>query len=210
MSNTVSRPFEPDKPAPLLPLPKPDLVRDAARAMRKRAAEERAAELAELRAYAQSEWQAYKASHPFAERVAFMDEYLSNYAEELEAPHQWDGLSDAALYRISLDASQRLPRLLEAGCYLDAVQTFMFRANARSSIHAVKALLEPYVGFSDEQLLALFNDAGLTVNGDRVFWYTGSVEKERRADYPTLPIHAEREYRPMLAVEDDRLSPEDF
>src|SRR3984957_10653456 len=125
MSNTVSRPFEPDKPAPLPPLPKPDLVRDAARAMRKRAAEERAAELAELRAYAQSEWQAYKASHPFAERAEFMDEYLSNYSEELEAPHQWDGLSDAALYRISLAAAQRLPRLLEAGCYLDAVQTFM-------------------------------------------------------------------------------------
>ena len=70
-----SMPFEPDKPAPLRPLPKSDPVRDGARAFRKQLAQDYQAELAELRSYAVSEWQKFRSDNPFADN---RDEYVAH------------------------------------------------------------------------------------------------------------------------------------
>jgi hypothetical protein len=63
---------------------------------------------------------------------------------------------------------------------------------------------------TDRELFKILDEAGLTVHDGQVLFITGTVEQERRADFPTLPINADRDYRPMLATEDERYSQEDF
>ena len=202
MTNQVSRPFPADEPKPPVVIPPRNPVQEAARAMRQRAAEERAEQIAELRAYAQSEWESYRRDHPFSERAKFMDEFMSVYADELDAPYRWAGLSDAALYRISLDPAERLERLLEAGCFADAIQVWVYRHNGRSSITEIAAMLAPYGTLSGEQLSKLLDQAGMTVRGTKVFWFTGQVQKEQNINGPVLPVEM-REYRDTLCMEDE-------
>jgi hypothetical protein len=127
MSNTVSRPFEPDKPAPLPPLPKPDPVRDAARTYRKQLAEEYKSELAELRSYAEQEWRKYRADHPFADNhTEYVDEIVASLA-----PDPPPRLSDHEAFRLSLPHASRLPTLGEHNVFDEFAKVSTFRAGGQ-------------------------------------------------------------------------------
>lgn len=202
-----SMPFEPDKPVPLPPLPKPDPVRDRARAYRKQLAEEYKSELAELRSYAEEEWRKYRADHPFADNHT---EYVDAIVESL-APAPPPRLSEHEAFRLGVPYATRLASLGENGVFDEFCKVAVYRGGGKMRVSALREMLGPYApAMTDVEFFGVIDAAELMVHNGQVVFITGTVEQERRADYPTLPIHAEREYRPLLAVEDDRLSPEDL
>jgi hypothetical protein len=201
-----SRPFEPDKPAPLPPLPQPDPVRDGARAYRKQLTEEYKSELAELRIYAEQEWRKYRADHPFADNhTEYVDQIVESLA--LDPPPR---LSDHEAYRLSLPYESRLTSLGENGVFDEFMRVAVYRAGGKMRLSTLREMVTPYSTMADDEFHELLDQAGLTVQGGYVLFITGSTEKERRADYPTLPIGVEHEYRPMLATEDEGLCASDF
>jgi hypothetical protein len=200
-----SKPFPVDEPKPVV-LPLVDPVKQAARAHRKQLAQDYQADLAELRSYAEREWREHRIAHPFADNH---DEYVDAIVASL-APEPPPRLSDHEAYRMSLPYESRLTSLGENGVLDEFMRVAVYRAGGKMRLSALREMLAPCATMTDDEFHGVIDQAGLTVQGGTVLFITGSIEKERRADYPTLPIGAEHEYRPMLATEDERYSPDDF
>ena len=198
----VSMPFERDQPAPLPPLPKPDPVREGARAYRKQLAEEYKSELADLRAYAIEEWQKYRADHPFAEN---RDEYIDQIVQSL-APEPPPRLSDHEAFRLSIPFDDRLRLLGEHRVFDEFAKVFTVRAGGQVAVTELRKALSPYGAVTD----TILDAARLTVRNGQVLFITGLVELDRRADLPTLPIGLERQYRDQLVTETDQFNSEDY
>ena len=201
-------PFPPDAPKPPVVIPPRNPVQEAARAFRQRLATEYKAELDDLKSYAESQWREYRADHPFVDadtHEEFVNEIMKTLAPQRPPQH-----SDHQAYRLSLPYESRLTSLGEHGVLDEFMLVAVYRAGGKMHVAALREALAPYATMTDDEFHELLDQAGLTTHGSNVLFVTGSIEKERRPDYPTLPIHAEREYRPMLAPEDERYAGSDF
>jgi hypothetical protein len=201
-----SRPFQPDKPAPLPPLPKPDPVRDGARVYRKQLTEEYKSELADLRSYAEEEWKRYRADHPFSDnRGEFVKQIIDSLAPA-PPPH----LPDGEAYRLSTPYEDRLRLLGENRVFDEFVKVATYRAGGQISLKALREAIVPYGPLTNDELIKILDDAGLTLCRDKVLFVTGDVEADRPVHLPNLPLNAPRPMRDLLAPEDERLSPEEY
>lgn len=205
MTDLPSRPFPADELKPVV-LPPVDPVKQAARAYRQQLAEDYRSELSELRSYAQQEWRRHREVHPFDDRHT---EFVADIVQSL-APEPPPQLSDHKAFRLSLPYESRMSSLGEHEVLDEFCKVAVYRAGGKMRVAALREALAQYATMTDNEFHEFLDQAGLTVHGSNVLFITGSTEKERRADYPTLPIHAEREYRPMLATEDERYSESDF
>lgn len=207
MTQIPSRPFPAEEPKPAIILPVVDPVRHAAREYRRQLADAYQAELAELRSYALSEWSKFVGDHPFADNRS---EFINDIVKSL-APEEPPKLSDGEAYRLSLPYESRLHGLGEHKVFDEFAKVSTFRAGGRIALKALRKALLPYApDMTANELFKILDEAGLTVHNGHVLFITGTVEQERRADFPTLPIGAERQYRDQLITETDRFNSEDY
>jgi hypothetical protein len=174
----------------------PDILAEARAALRSRWLAERAAERAESLHLASQAYDAYQDSV----RQKWMASWM---ASNTPAPaYPYDEMTDAEAYRCSLDREVRVPKLIAAGLWSEALKCFVFRKSCRVPIAEVRSWLESE-GFGstagDEQVICnkvvqtkgsaqfrkLLHDAGLDVSRGEVLFavrYTGK--------YSEIPILA--------------------
>lgn len=159
----------------------------------------------------------------------FIKEYISDNYVPLDNPY--DRLTNEDLFRLSLGYDERIPALLAAGCYEQALRCYVFRNEGEVSVQAVKEFLRPYLpvegsefvksrpapgemkyrihaeGLSPE-LHALLRSSGFEVWLGEIRWVVGIEDIERSPHLPTLPFGTLVPQRDVLAPE--RLAKEEW
>jgi hypothetical protein len=157
--------------------------------------------------YAVSEWQKFRSDNPFADN---RDEFVNAIIDSL-APEPPQKLSDGEAYKLSTPYADRLWLLGENQVFDEFVRVLTFRAGGQISLKALREALLPYAPMmTDPELLAIIDDAGLTLRRDQVLFVTGAVEAERGVHLPNLPLNSPRPLRDLLAPEDEQYSGSNF
>jgi hypothetical protein len=177
-----------------------DLASEARAALRTKVIAERAAQRAETRHLASLAHAAYID----AERERWISAWIARNAPD-PAPDRYQEMTDAEAYRCSLDREVRVPKLIAAGLWSEALKCFVFRNSCRVPIAEVRSWLESH-GFGStagtEEIVCnkitqatgvsaafrkLIRDAGLDVSRGEVLFavrYTGKY-----SEIPVLANH---------------------